>query len=323
MTAQIPFVRTCSVWRALEVVGDMPVLLIAEALWQGARRFTEIAGTTGLPRAVVANRLARLEAHGLVRRSPLSPAARHHGYRFARKGVETYPLALMALRWEQLWSKPASRPETPVPRLVHLSCGAAIVPMPACSACHEAIDARDIDFRPGPGLGWMPADYSRRRATVAAAPAAGRLAGAAAAILGDRWAMLVLRSLFTGTSRFGGIRTETGMATNVLADRLAGLAARGLLAQETDGQGRPRYRLTRAGLDFYPVILALMDWGDRWYASPEGPPVILSHRSCGEDMRLVILCPACGARLEPGDTRLVLGGLAEGVPAGGTPRQRA
>jgi len=304
MTADVPLVRTCSVWRALEVIGDLPVLLIAEALWQGARRFTEIAAATGLPRAVIAQRLARLEAHGLVRQAAPSPSARQHGYRFTRKGVETYPVALMALRWEELWGQPAGRSASPRPRLVHLSCGMAILPKPACSACHAALDAREVDFRPGPGLGWMPADYSRRRARIAAAPAAGRLAGAAAAILGDRWAMLVLRALFTGSSRFGAIRAETGMATNVLADRLAGLAARGLLAPDADGPGRPRYRLTAAGLDFYPVILALMDWGDRWYASPEGPPVLLSHRPCRQDMRLVILCPACGARLEPGATRL-------------------
>ncbi len=300
MTAAVPLVRTCSIWRALEVVGDTPVLLIAEALWQGARRFTGIARTTGLPRAVVAQRLQRLEAHGLVRRLPEGPEGGCTGYRFARKGVETYPLALMALRWERLWGAPAAGG----PQLVHRGCGQAILPLPACSACHGPLDARDVDFRPGPGLGWMPATYSRRRSPVAAQPAGGQLAGAAARILGDRWAMLVLRSLFTGTSRFGGIRAETGMATNVLSDRLAALVARGLIAPAGPKTPGSRYRLTEAGFDFYPVVLALMDWGDRWYAADDGPPVILTHRPCGHDMRLSVLCPACGAPLAPDATLL-------------------
>lgn len=303
MTARVHLVRTCSIWRALEVIGDTPVLLISEALWRGARRFTEIVRATGLPRAVVAHRLARMEEHGVVRRIPLGPSGQRSGYRFARKGVETYPLALMSLRWERLWADaPAAAPHRP--QLVHLRCGKKILPVPACSACHAPIDAREVDFRPGPGLGWMPASYSRRRSPVVAMSSSGELAGAAARILGDRWAMLVLRSLFTGTNWFGGMREETGMATNVLADRLAALVARGLVVAADDRSPRRAYRLTDAGLDFYPVLLALMDWGDRWYAAEEGPPVLLTHRPCGSDMRLDVLCPFCRTALVPGETAL-------------------
>jgi HxlR-like helix-turn-helix len=62
---------------------------------------------------------------------------------------------------------------------------------------------------------------------------------------------------------------------------------------------RHEYRLTRKGRDLYPILVTVMQWGDRYTADDAGPPVLLRHRSCGElaDPRLV--CSHCGEPLDP------------------------
>ena len=58
-------IRTCSIWRSLEVVGDTPTLLILEASWLGARRFDTLRERTGLLKALLSDRLKRLVEAGL------------------------------------------------------------------------------------------------------------------------------------------------------------------------------------------------------------------------------------------------------------------
>jgi hypothetical protein len=64
---------------------------------------------------------------------------------------------------------------------------------------------------------------------------------------------------------------------------------------------RHEYRLTTKGLDLYPAILALVHWGDRHYASKDGPPVIQTHRQCGHDFRSVMTCSECGTPVSARD----------------------
>jgi DNA-binding HxlR family transcriptional regulator len=120
--------------------------------------------------------------------------------------------------------------------------------------------------------------------------------GGAVAILGDRPTFLVLREAFMGVRRFGDMLRRTAMPRQVLADRLAHLVAEGLLrkvAYRDAGQRtRQEYRLTAKGLDLYPVLVALMQWGDRYAAGSAGPPILLTHRDCGEPVTLRLVCGA-------------------------------
>ena len=68
------FIRTCSIWRALEVVGDTSVLLILEASWIGARRFDEFRARTGLLQTLLSDRLKRLVAAGVLEKALYSEA---------------------------------------------------------------------------------------------------------------------------------------------------------------------------------------------------------------------------------------------------------
>ena len=120
--------------------------------------------------------------------------------------------------------------------------------------------------------------------------------GAAVDLIGERPTFLVLREAFNGVRRFADMQRRTGMPRQVLSDRLARLVHEGLLRkvpyQDSGQRSRHEYRLTGKGLDLYPVLVALMEWGDRHAVGPAGPQVQLEHRDCGEPVQLQMACRA-------------------------------
>jgi DNA-binding HxlR family transcriptional regulator len=120
--------------------------------------------------------------------------------------------------------------------------------------------------------------------------------GAAVAVIGEKWTFLVLREAFNGVRRFDDIQRRTGAPRQILSDRLARLVRDGMLRRvpyrESGQRGRHEYRLTAKGLDLYPVLVALMEWGDRYTDGAQGAPVLLTHRDCGEPVRLQLTCAA-------------------------------
>jgi len=83
-----------------------------------------------------------------------------------------------------------------------------------------------------------------------------------------------------------------GIARNILAARLKRLVEHGLLEKRQYEMYPPRfeYHLTRKGLDLQPVLIGLMQWGDRYVADASGGPVVLEHRACGHPVRAVARC---------------------------------
>ncbi|MDC7340831.1 winged helix-turn-helix transcriptional regulator [Streptomyces lydicus] len=83
-------------------------------------------------------------------------------------------------------------------------------------------------------------------------------------LVGDRWSLLVVRDAMDGARSFTEFQRRTGIARNILTDRLRKLTAHGLLAQRTAPTGRRQeYVLTDAGRNLFPVILTLRQWGER------------------------------------------------------------
>ena len=124
-------------------------------------------------------------------------------------------------------------------------------------------------------------------------------------LFGDRWTFLILREAFFGVRRFGEMQRNLRMARTVLSSRLKMLVAEGLLERRpyrTDPVWF-EYRLTDKGLDFYPVALAMMQWGDRYLAGPEGPPTVLRHRSCGHPADPLWVCRHCHKPLHAHDVQ--------------------
>jgi DNA-binding HxlR family transcriptional regulator len=120
--------------------------------------------------------------------------------------------------------------------------------------------------------------------------------GAAVGIIGERPTFLVLREVFNGVRRFDDMQRRTGMPRQVLSQRLGRLVDEGLLRkmpyQESGQRSRDEYRLTDKGLDLYPVLVSLLQWGDRYAVGPAGPPVELRHRDCGEPVHVQLACAA-------------------------------
>jgi len=120
--------------------------------------------------------------------------------------------------------------------------------------------------------------------------------GAAVGIIGERSTFLVLREAFNGVRRFDDMQRRTGMPRQVLSQRLAGLVSEGLLRKvpyrESGQRRRDEYRLTDKGLDLYPLLVAMMQWGDRYAVGSAGPQVLLRHRDCGEPLRMQMACGA-------------------------------
>jgi DNA-binding HxlR family transcriptional regulator len=118
--------------------------------------------------------------------------------------------------------------------------------------------------------------------------------GRTMAILGERWTFVVIREVFNGIRRFDDMRARTAIPRQVLTKRLGLLVDHGLLRkepyQEPGERARHEYRLTQKGLDLYPVLVAVAQWGDRYLADPEGPPVEFQHRGCGAAMTVVPTC---------------------------------
>jgi DNA-binding HxlR family transcriptional regulator len=130
-----------------------------------------------------------------------------------------------------------------------------------------------------------------------------------AALLGDRWTLVILRQAFNGVKRFEDFQSTLGISRSLLSDRLGKLVDEGVLRREPykdEVRTRDRYRLTEKGLDLYPVLMALREWGDR-YMAEDGPPVEVRHKGCGGAPTIELRCSKCGEEVGARDAEGQLG----------------
>lgn len=124
-------------------------------------------------------------------------------------------------------------------------------------------------------------------------------------VLGNRTIFLLLREAFYGTTRFDDFAERVGVSESVAAARLRELVEAGLLErrpyQQPGERTRHGYHLTQAGVDFFPVLVALWQWGQRWLG-PSG--IEMTHRGCGADVRADLYC-AHGHPLQVTDVEMV------------------
>jgi DNA-binding HxlR family transcriptional regulator len=132
-------------------------------------------------------------------------------------------------------------------------------------------------------------------------------------IVGEKWTLLVLREAFYGVRRFADFHRALGCARNILSARLKKLVDEGILCRhayrEPGSRMRYEYRLTEKGLELFPALVALMQWGDRFASETAGPPVEVRHRGCGEGVGVELRCGAGHRPLSARET--------EALPAAG------
>ena len=124
-------------------------------------------------------------------------------------------------------------------------------------------------------------------------------------VIGEKWSLLVIRELFLGVRRFNDIAANTGAPRDILTARLRRLEELGVITRQEYSERPPRYeyRLTDAGKDLRPVIMALRQWGED-HAMDEPLPNVYEHK-CGAVFRPQMHCTACGERVDARDLRLI------------------
>lgn len=119
-------------------------------------------------------------------------------------------------------------------------------------------------------------------------------------VIGDRWTLLVLRECFLRVRRFEAFQERLGITRPLLAERLQKLVDAGVL-EKVPYQERPvrhEYRLTPRGLDLYPVLMAIVHWGDVHMAPDGQRPLLHRHKLCGHLFDPVMVCSECDAPLK-------------------------
>lgn len=113
-------------------------------------------------------------------------------------------------------------------------------------------------------------------------------------LVGEKWNLLIIREAVNGVRRFDDFRDHLAVSEAVLADRLRKLVASGILSTQPyrppGGRTHNEYRLTSKGWDLWPIVMSLMQWGDKYTADPQGPLLDVRHSGCGAEVRVVVEC---------------------------------
>jgi DNA-binding HxlR family transcriptional regulator len=290
MSRAAAHIRASLVNDVLDRIGDRWTLALVGALAAGPRRFEGLQAALGIARSTLAQRLGELVADGIAARRAYSRRPPRHEYALTAKGRTMLPILDGIAAWDAQWRRAGSphaggtRADETARRIV-------------CAHCGGAVHARDVSYEAGPGasvrLRTAPRRGRRQRGRAGeAAKNGGRAPVPASAldILGDRPSALIVAAGFFGLRRFRDIERALALAPNVLARRLERLVAGGFLARDRylDRPPRWQYLLTEKGLDLYPMTVAQIAWADRYLAPPAGPPLLLTHRSCGRRLKLAV-----------------------------------
>jgi DNA-binding HxlR family transcriptional regulator len=294
--------RASSTARTLAIVADTWTLLILREAFRGTRRFGGWLRTLGIPRPVLAARLARLVDAGVLRRPLAGTSDDTREYQLTEMGRDLWRYLIVLWDWEKHWVPGAARLQRD---LRHRRCGRLVRPVICCDHCHRPVSHADLTETPGAGAGVEPRVMPRwqRRATVLPADLDPTYRTQTSRIVGNRWSTMILYAVSRGRVRFGEIAGELGISTQMLAQRLAELVDLAILERVRYCERPPRdeYRLTAKGWALFQSRLTAIAWGDRWLARGKGPPAVLTHRECGHRFTAQLRCSECGEALRQGE----------------------
>jgi DNA-binding HxlR family transcriptional regulator len=140
--------ENCSAARALELVGDRwSLLIIRDALFREATRFSDFERNLGVARNILTARLDRFVSDGLMLRRPRTDGARQHDYILTEKGRDFGQVIIALSTWGDRWAAPAGPPVI----FEHRGCGGAATAHLDCQHCRAPLTADDVVTQPGPG----------------------------------------------------------------------------------------------------------------------------------------------------------------------------
>ena len=159
--------QTCSIARALEVVGERWTLLVLRNVFLGWRRFDEQHQQLGIARNVLASRLQRLLDEQILELRPYGERPVRYEYHLTKKGRALWPVLAELLQWGDRYAPEPAGP----PRIFrHRECGGLMGAHLICERCGQWLDSEDVISELGPGARAQPKGQARR-ASSRAAPA--------------------------------------------------------------------------------------------------------------------------------------------------------
>ncbi|OUS24290.1 transcriptional regulator [Gammaproteobacteria bacterium 45_16_T64] len=138
-------------------------------------------------------------------------------------------------------------------------------------------------------------------------------------IIGDKWTMLILRDCFLGVTRFSDFQKSLGITKHRLSDRLGKLVDAEILKKHIydESYRRHEYKLTKKGIELYPVLMSLVSWGDKWTADKDGAPLEYIHQPCGHKINAGAACEHCDGAVSAFTVTPILGpGIMKKVKRG-------
>lgn len=288
-------IRTSVVHDVLRIVADPWSPQVLLMVWLGCVRFDVLVDALKISRNTLTQRMALLQDEGCLLRDAADGG--HAQYRLTEKGADLVCTVVLNRQWNDRWGSPNRL--CPELKLAH-ACGAPLDARMVCAHCEAEVRARDVkvlETGAGPRGGAMPAmpAYRRARQHGAGKPDASGQPLQGEDLAGDRWTALILAVAFMGLRRNSEIEQAIEIAPNVLAARLALLTDNDILLR-VRYQGSPErfeYHLTEKGLDRHAIVLAMMQWGQKWMARTAPAEWNTLHKPCHEWLQPRLVCAAC------------------------------
>lgn len=286
---------TNAVGRMLGLLGDEWLLLLVNQALMGARRRQEFGQGIPVSGFALGSRLARLEAEGMLVR------VNRTTYEPTDKLISLWAMLMAIWSWERTWN-PGHDASLDV--VDHSTCGQPLVPAIVCRECGERVVRDSVDVAFGPSGAWsrsVPEGSSRRRwRGPRTTTEVGRFAEPMT-LFGNRWSASLLGAAFMGITRFADFEVALGAPPVVVSAQLRQFVGMGVMTQHESDDHRAEYELTDKGWAFHTVVVLAIAWAQRWYLSPEGPAVVLTHTGCGAPFRPRVVCTECDEVVTPQD----------------------
>ncbi|MEX1036880.1 MAG: helix-turn-helix domain-containing protein [Sneathiella sp.] len=286
---------SCSVERSFEILGGAwTFLVLREALLGGVVQFDTFQSNLGIARESLKRVLKRLVRYGVMEQLLLSEGGRRKGYFLTERGRDLLPALVAALNWGEGWTSENATGES----LIHTECGQPLKKAVVCSECHQVVDPREVDFesrirnRSKGREKFAKMRYVERALLERQRPCS---IARTMATIGDPWSFLIIRECFYGVRRFDAFQRRLSIASNILTARLKRFVAAGILRTQPvpDQPHLSEYRMTEKGMALYAIPLAIIAWGDKWLADDKGPPLVLTHKTCGHVFSAQLYCETC------------------------------
>ncbi|TWP38686.1 helix-turn-helix transcriptional regulator [Leekyejoonella antrihumi] len=286
--------------RALGLLGNEWTVLILQRALLGTTRYSGFLHELPISNSVLTSRLNTLVDEGLLEHRIYQRNPIRAEYRLTDRGRSVWSILLAIWDWERTW---VSHQDETLPTMSHTPCGCDFRPVLACTACDKAVAVQDVSTSWGPSGSWARSSadaMTRRRSGRRAKPV---FFPETMEAFGDRWSSSMIGAAFLGICRFSEFQSALSMPPSLVADRLQLFVAQGVLTTVQHGQRANwvEYHLTEKGRAFFPVVMLMLTWAEKWYRSEEGPALIHVHDDCQKEFVPTLTCSHCGRRLKGGD----------------------